>query len=150
MLGSPRKFALDSNVFIDAFRSASRNDELTRFRTAFAPFEYMSAVVAQELRSGAQTGDSALRLQRNVFDPLERRGRVFVPTYDAWKRAGECLARMAILEKRPITQIGRTLVNEALLAASCREAGIVLVTSNLRDFARINRVMSIDFVPAWE
>jgi len=32
---------------------------------------------------------------------------------------------------------------------SCRESGIVLVTKNVRDFARIAAVRPFDFVPPW-
>jgi predicted nucleic acid-binding protein len=33
--------------------------------------------------------------------------------------------------------VARSFTNDVLLAMSCREAGIVLVTSNLADFTRI-------------
>ena len=36
-----------------------------------------------------------------------------------------------------------------LLAPSCRESGVVLVTANTRDFARIARLAAFDFVAPW-
>jgi hypothetical protein len=36
-----------------------------------------------------------------------------------------------------------------LLALSCREAGIVLVTDNAHDFKRIPYVVAFDFVKPW-
>jgi predicted nucleic acid-binding protein len=36
-----------------------------------------------------------------------------------------------------------------LLALSCRESGICLVTANTRDFARIRRHADFEFVPPW-
>jgi predicted nucleic acid-binding protein len=40
-------------------------------------------------------------------------------------------------------------MNDALLAASCREAGVVLVTRNLADFQRIAQVEPVRFQEPW-
>ena len=149
MIAWGRKYALDSNVFMHAFRDETRKAEVQSLRSAYAPFEHLSAVVVQELRSGAQSRFAAAQLQRHVFDPLERRGRVFAPTFAGWKRAGEVLARLAELEGAAVRTLGRTIVNDVLLAVSCREAGVVLVTNNERDFARIRRVLPFDYVRVW-
>ena len=47
-----RRYVVDTQLYIRAFRDAEANAELVRFHAAFAPFELLSAVVAQELRSG--------------------------------------------------------------------------------------------------
>ena len=39
--------------------------------------------------------------------------------------------------------------NDILLAVSCRESGVILVTDNLRDFNRIHAVLPFEFVEAW-
>ena len=49
-----RKYVLDTNLFIRAFREEAANAQLQRFHQLFAPFEYLNAVVAQELRAGAR------------------------------------------------------------------------------------------------
>ena len=49
-----RKYAVDTNLFIRAFRDAAANAALVRFHAAFAPFEYLSVIVAQELRAGVR------------------------------------------------------------------------------------------------
>lgn len=149
MLNTARKYALDTNVFIRSFRDDARFDELERFRTAYAPFEYLSAVVVAELRSGARATQDARLLERRVLAPFERRKRVFAPTYASWKRAGETLARLATLDGTSIRTFGRTFFNDALLAVSCQQAGIVLVTENVSDFARIRRALAFEFVEAW-
>ena len=149
MLAWGRKYALDSNVVILAFRDEARTAELQGLRSAFAPFEHLSAVVVQELRAGARSVQAAAQLQRHVLDPLERRGRTFAPTFAAWKRAGEVLARLSALEGAPLRTFGRTFVNDVLLAASCREAGVVLVTNNARDFTRIQPALPFEFVHIW-
>jgi predicted nucleic acid-binding protein len=45
------KYVLDTQIFINAFRDAAANEALQRFHRAFSPFEYLSVVVAQELRA---------------------------------------------------------------------------------------------------
>jgi predicted nucleic acid-binding protein len=40
-------------------------------------------------------------------------------------------------------------VNDVLLAMSCRESGVVLVTANVRDFERIAKVTKFAFVAPW-
>jgi predicted nucleic acid-binding protein len=50
-----RKYVLDTNLFVDGFRDARANAALQRFHLLFAPFEYLSAVVSQELLAGASS-----------------------------------------------------------------------------------------------
>ena len=45
--------------------------------------------------------------------------------------------------------MSKSFGNDVLLALSCREAGLVLVTDNGRDFERIARVVPFDFVAPW-
>ena len=54
MTSTTRKYVLDTQLFIDAFRDHTANDALQPFHRGFAPFEYLSAVVAQELRAGVR------------------------------------------------------------------------------------------------
>ena len=143
-----RRYALDTNVFIRATRESDWREHLERFHAAFAPFEVLSAVVAQELRAGVR-GDAEKALEQSLLRPFEARGRVIVPSYAAWKGAGEVLS--ALIEARTVrwTGVTRSFVNDVLLALSCREEGVVLVTENQRDFARIAKVRRFDFVAPW-
>ncbi len=68
------------------------------------------------------------------------------PTYDAWKETGRVLAELVPANDGPAP---RSFVNDVLLAMSCRESGIVLVTKNVADFTRIAAVRSFDFVRPW-
>src|SRR5829696_8674090 len=140
-----RRYALDTQLFIRAFRNATANAELEAFHTAFAPFEYLAAVVVHELRAGATAAETQA-LERHLFRVFERRGRLITPSYEAWKRAGEVLARLHEEEGLELRTVSRGFAADVLLAASCREAGVVLVTANGRDFERIARVMSFEFV----
>ena len=143
-----RRYALDTNVFIRATRDSAWLEHLERFHAAFAPFEVLSAVVAQELMAGVR-GEAARVLERSLLLPFERRGRVIVPTYAAWKGAGEVLSALVAAHKVRWHELSRSFVNDVLLALSCREAGVMLVTENHRDFARIAEVRKFDFVAPW-
>ncbi|HXT18986.1 MAG TPA: type II toxin-antitoxin system VapC family toxin [Gemmatimonadaceae bacterium] len=140
-----RKYALDTNIFIRAFRDENANARLQAFHAANAPFEYMSAIVAQELRAGA-TPHHARELQRHVLEPFERPGRFFAPSYDTWKQAGEVLASLVAEKIVDWRHVSRSFLNDVLLAASCREAGVVLMTDNVADFERIQNVLKFSFV----
>ncbi|HEY4219355.1 MAG TPA: type II toxin-antitoxin system VapC family toxin [Gemmatimonadaceae bacterium] len=143
---APRRYVLDTNLYIDALRSEDGRNALAAFQAAFAPFLHFSAVVAQELRAGV-SANAAATLDAALFAPYERRGRLITPSYAAWKEAGRMLSELvAPAQWRSVT---RSFVNDVLLAMSCREAGAVLVTANERDFARIASVRRFDFVPPW-
>jgi tRNA(fMet)-specific endonuclease VapC len=144
-----RKYALDTNLFITAFRRPSANEALQRFHRGFAPFEHLSAIVEHELRAGAQSAKARRLLEEHLLDPFHHRGRTFAPSTAAWAQAGDVLAAMQRKEKLDIKRARGSFRNDLLLAASCREAGIVLVTDNARDFARIREYLAFTFVPPW-
>jgi predicted nucleic acid-binding protein len=123
-----RKYVLDTQIFIDAFRDPTANEALQRFHRAFAPFEYLSVVVAQELRAGMRRERDRKTLERNVLSVFERSGRAFAPSASAWHRSGDLLSNMARKEGLEIARVSKSFANDVLLALSCREADCVLVT----------------------
>ncbi len=149
MTGTTRKYVLDTQLFIDAFRDPTTNQVLQRFHQAFAPFEYLSVVVAQELRAGVRRERDREALERNVLSVFERSGRTFAPSASAWHRSGDLLSDMARKEGLEIGRVSKSFANDVLLALSCREAGCVLVTDNERDFQRIRRHVSFEYVRPW-
>ena len=149
MTQTTRKYVLDTQIFIEAFRDPTSNEALQRFHRAFAPFEYLSVVVAQELRAGVSRERDRRSLERNVLGVFERSGRTFAPTANAWHRSGDLLSDMARKEGLEIGRVSKSFANDVLLALSCREAGCVLVTGNDRDFHRIRRYVPFDFVKPW-
>jgi predicted nucleic acid-binding protein len=144
-----RKYALDTQLFIDAFRDATANETLQRFHQAFAPFEYLSVVVAQELRAGVKRDRDRKALEANVLGVFERSGRTFAPSASAWHRSGDLLSDMARQEGIEIGRVSKSFANDVLLALSCREVGCVLVTNNDRDFSRVRRFISFEYVKPW-
>lgn len=149
MIGTTRKYVLDTQIFTDAFRDPTANQVLQRFHRAFAPFEYLNVVVAQELRAGVKRGRDRRALERNVLDVFDRSGRIFAPSASAWHRSGDVLSDMARKEGLEIGRVSKSFANDVLLAVSCREEGCVLVTENVRDFQRIRRHVSFEFVKPW-
>ncbi|MFN8060255.1 MAG: PIN domain-containing protein [Vicinamibacterales bacterium] len=149
MKGAPRKYVLDTQLFIDAFRDPAANASLQAFHRARAPFEYLSVVVAQELRAGTRRPADRRKLERHVLGVYERVGRVVTPSTTAWHRSGDVLSAMARDEGLELARVSKAFANDVLLALSCREAGCVLVTLNTRDFTRIRRFAAFDFVSPW-
>lgn len=94
--------------------------------------------MVQELRAGARTPSAAAALQAEVFAPFERRGRVFAPSAAACKDCGRVLVDLITREGIVYADTRRALVNDVLIATSCREQGIVLITGDA-DFGMIRR-----------
>ena len=130
------KYALDTSVYIDAFRSEGKAAELKEFLAAFLPFTYLNAVVIMELRAGARTRRKADAIEGSVITPFARRRRVFAPSAGAFQECGRILAEVAA---DGLTVNSRqSLVCDVLLAASCKEAGVTLITRDA-DFRVIAR-----------
>ena len=143
------KYAFDTNIFIDGFRSEEAGAEVFAFLNRALPFTYLSAVVMQELVAGARTADASRELQRTVFEPFERRRRVFAPSADAFVNSGRVLASVAAKEGWQLLDENPSLLNDALIAASCREQGITLITRD-RDFDRIAPfIKGLRYVEPW-
>lgn len=149
MSSAPRKYVLDTQLFIHAFRDPSANDALRAFHQARAPFEYLSAIVAQELRAGIQRPADRRALERHVLGVYERVGRLVTPSPSAWHRSGDVLSAMARKDGLDLSRVSKSFANDILLALSCREAGCVLVTENDRDFRRIKRFVRFEFAAPW-
>ncbi len=145
----PPKFVLDTNLFIDAFRDAAAKEALRQFHRSYAPFEYFSVIVGQELRAGIRRPADLDALERHVLDTYVRSNRTLTPSSDAWRRSGDVLAAMARREGLEIPRVSKAFGNDVLLALSCRENGCVLVTDNERDFRRIRRFVDFAFTRPW-
>jgi len=144
-----RKYVLDTQLFINAFRDPVVNEALQQFHRAFSPFEHFSVIVAQELRAGVQRPQDRKALERNVLKVFQRANRTITPSADAWHRSGNLLAEMARQEGLETARVSKAFSNDVLLALSCREAGCVLVTDNERDFQRIRRFVQFDYMKPW-
>jgi predicted nucleic acid-binding protein len=134
-----RKYVLDTQLYINAFRDPIANETLQRFHRAFSPFEYLSVIVAQELRAVVSKPSDRKALERSVLRVFERAGRTITPSPDAWHRSGDLFSEMARQESLEVARVSKAFANDLMLALSCRESGCVLVTEYVRDFSRIRR-----------
>jgi predicted nucleic acid-binding protein len=144
-----RKYVLDTQLFIQAFRDRSANEALQTFHRVFASFEYFSVIVAQELRAGIRRPADRKTLEKNVLRVFARVNRMITPSAGAWHRSGDLLAEMARKEGLESGRVSKAFANDVLLALSCREAGCVLVTDNGRDFHRIRQFVQFEFDEPW-
>ena len=117
-----RKYVLDTQLFIDAFRDPVANEALQRFHRAFSPFAHLSVIVAQELRAGVRHPRDRKALERHVLRVFERAGRIITPSPDAWHRSGDLLSEMAKQQGLEIARVSKAFANDLLLALSCRES----------------------------
>jgi predicted nucleic acid-binding protein len=134
------KYALDTNVYVAAGGSAPAAAALKDFLRTHLARTFLSAVVVQELRVGARTQDQVSAVESGIIEPFMRRGRVFAPSARAFHECGRILADLITREGLAYADAKRSLVNDVLIATSCREQGITLVTSD-RDFDRIARYL---------
>jgi predicted nucleic acid-binding protein len=144
-----KKYVLDTNVYITAARDEEFGAEVAQFVGGFLPQIYLHAVVVQELTRGAINASARRRLDQDVIQPFEKRGRIVVPRYTAWKRSGEVVAELVDRKRVSAGGVLQSFVNDALLAVSCREEGMTLITMNAVDFARIALVEKISFEMPW-
>ena len=142
------KFTCDTNVLVDVLRDPSAEQAFKVFLSRFSHLTYLSAVVILELRAGARTPAQARLLEREVVQRFTRANRVFTPSADAFLAAGKLLASLATREGWT-AGAHPSLVHDALLAASCRESGVTLITRD-RDFGRFkNLLRGWRFVAPW-
>jgi predicted nucleic acid-binding protein len=143
------KFAIDTNVYISAFRDAARAAELKQFLMASLSRTSLLAVVAQELRAGVRTA-AQLDAFAEVTGPFERRGRLIAPSAHAYLEAGRILADLATKDLQRLRDLPPSFINDVMIAVSCRENGITLITSNAKDFTTITRhLKSFAFEAPW-
>lgn len=143
------KYVLDTNLYVRAFRNESDAAELERFYSGFAPAVFLSSVVVHEILVGARTPQKRRQVEERMARPFRRTKRIVTPSHGAWQEAGTSLARLAAAEGLDLRRVPKSFVNDVLLAASCRESGMVLVTDNAADFHRIRPYIRFDFAEPW-
>ncbi len=147
--GRERRYAVDTNLFIRAYRTEADNAALELFLQAFAPFCHLPAVVAQELIAGVRTEAEQRSLDRHLISRFERRGRLPAPSATGWLESGRVLRSLVVEEGLELASVPKSFGNDVLLAVTCREHGLCLVTENIRDFTRIRRHLQFEFTAPW-
>ncbi|MEO8621072.1 MAG: type II toxin-antitoxin system VapC family toxin [bacterium] len=145
----PDVYAIDSCVYIPALRNADELAALKQFLRVGRSRIVIAGVVAMELRAGASTPEHVNAVEA-LLAPYALRNRVFGVSYAAHQEAGRVLSALVARERVGLAQAPRSLTADVLLATSCRERDIVLITNNNRDFSAIQRQLrGFRFVPPW-
>jgi predicted nucleic acid-binding protein len=122
----------DSALYIASFRRGAPLLSLQAL-AADAPL-WLSAVVLEELYAGAtaRAFDAVTELEHE----FKKAGRILVPNADDWAETGKVLARLAA--EYGYEEIGRgRLTNDALIAMSAARMGLLVITTNAKDFQRL-------------
>lgn len=144
-----RRYLIDSNVYIRAFRDAAFGSALREFHRANLARIVMSVVVASELLVGARTPDGERAVIRTLVEPFRARGRLITPSWSTWALAAKADRALRRQPSNRTRLAQRSFMHDVLIAASAREIGATIVTGNAADFALIGRHMDIAFVPPW-
>ena len=139
----PAKYLFDTNIYIHCMLDQDFSLQYADQYRRHLPSTFFSSVVAQELVVGCMD-ELALRRVQNFFRPFERVGRIVNPGYEDWKDAGLVAVRIGL--RRPDLKSKKiALVNDIMIALSCRHIGAVLVTLNSQDFEVIRRFVRFQF-----
>ena len=129
------KYILDTNLYVEASRSAVRREQFRMMFFPLLPLTYLSAVVAYELIVGTADRRSLTDVQELV-NPLERTGRVVTPTFDDWTEASAVTTAIHVRDTGWRSKLP-ALLNDILIALSARRIGAIVVTGNRADFVLI-------------
>ena len=141
----PRKYVLDTNCFIDATRDERVANALALFSSRASPFLYLSSVVAAELVAGTRHKHARQVLEEEVLGPYRRRGRVLSPSASSWEVLGRTLSDLVWTDGLELRRMPRSFMLDILIAHSCRENGVVLISRNTQDLQRIKKIFSFDW-----
>ena len=133
-----RPLVIDSSVYIAALRRGEGGAVVARWSGPSAPV-WLSAVVLEELYAGCSKEQA--RAVETLERDFTRLRRVLVPNQSDWSLTGRIVARIGA--RYGYEQTGRArLTNDTLIATSAARTGMLLLTLNERDFARISEFCS--------
>lgn len=144
------RYVFDTNVYIRAWRNPDTKQlELEAIYHGRIPVIYLSSVVYHELLVGATGPAMARDISRQIAEPFIKTGRVIAPSHQAWATAAQAISDLVRTDGLNRRDLPRGFVNDALIAASCRESGLTLVTENERDFRQLQKYIDFPFVAPW-
>ncbi len=123
-------YLLDTNVLSEVLKRRPDPKFLDRLRGLPARQLSTSAVCVAELRYGAACDPRGARLWERIASEVLARVRILPLGEAAAIRAGDLLATLEA-KRRPIG------VEDVLIGATALEAGLAVVTRNVRHFGRI-------------
>jgi predicted nucleic acid-binding protein len=142
----PARYLLDTNCYIDADHQSTFKAALEAFSYAAAPFLYLSAITAAELRMGVPE-EVRKAIDTTIVEPFRRRRRIVAPSTASWEALGTTLSWLHEHEGLVLKSVKRSFIFDILIAHSCREIGATLISNNIPDLERIAQVITFDYVP---
>jgi predicted nucleic acid-binding protein len=137
------RYVFDTNVYIQCMLNREFALRHTESYSSYLPATFFSSVVAQELLVGC-TNDFAARRVQTFLEPFERVGRIINPAYEDWKQAAWIVMRIGV-RRKDLRSKKIALINDAMIALSCRRIGATLVTLNIQDFEILRGLTSFRF-----
>ena len=135
-----KKILIDTCIHIDWMNQGLREEIML----GHGFVRYLSAVVAMELRAGAQHRGARDAVSA-VIRAYRSAGRLVVPSAEVFERAGAVLRQLK-LAGRDVRQA--SLCNDVLIALTARSIGASVVTGNVDDFTAIRRIERFDLMAA--
>lgn len=102
-----------------------------------------------ELFVGTDAPAKARQVDEHIARPLMRVNRVITPSHSARAAAGIAVAQMSKRKRRDLRSIPTSFINDFILAASLREAGVTLITGNVVDFEEIANFIPVAYEAPW-
>lgn len=133
-------FAFDTDVYIRGFREEGGPAFLRHLVRRSGLWIRLAAPVATELLAGARAEPQRGLVEQHVA-AFEGANRVHHPSWTAWREAGRVLAEVAARERWGARPAAPSFVMDVLIAVTCREHDLLLLTWNGNDFARIQRFL---------
>lgn len=135
------KIILDTSIYIPMLRHGKMPGNVI---DSAGSIIYLSSVVMQELYAGAvdQYTMSALDEFFHVFD---KNNRLVTPSKNDWVFCGKVLSQIGKRHGFESIKKGR-LVNDVLIALSCKMADASLLTANHKDFRLIHEFVKFQFL----
>lgn len=135
------RIVIDTSVYVPLLRRGKMPAIISETSGSVV---YLSAVVAQELYAGAVDQHTADMLDE-LYNVFENNGRLITPTGNDWKMCGKTLSQIGRRYGFESIRKGR-LVNDVLIALSCRQIDAVLLTANHKDFRTIHEFVKFKFL----
>jgi len=139
----PARYIFDTNIYIQCMLNREFAIQHAKSYASYLPATFVSSVVAQELLVGC-TDELATRRAQNFLSPFERVGRIVNPAYEDWKETARIVVRIGV-RRKDLRSKKIALINDVMIALSCRRIGATLVTLNSQDFETIRGFIPFRF-----
>jgi predicted nucleic acid-binding protein len=101
------------------------------------------------LLAGVRSKAESRLLEKQLLTRFSQRGRLLAPSADGWLESGSTLRTLVEEEGIEHARVSKAFGNDVLLAVTCREHGVCVVTENVRNFNRIRRHLRFEFAAPW-